>query len=269
MLRTFLVIACAALSNAAAPPVVVREERAVQVGGKAERWRLVWRGTPHDRNDCAPAEPDTAMTCPCSGVAYAQTGDLVLERRRADGHTERLALTPLFADSELPRARDVAMLPRWPVDPHDAERPPTPAAIRARPAVPIMRLRDYDHNGIAGEFLLQVSVASCGKQVDVAIGVTRADPRLHVLTTAEHPERPLALYRFQWEALARNGRPREVADWVCGDHGAEEETMVLLRADQGRLHATRITSTCPGEGGDNGGQAKGPFRKRVVRREVM
>ena len=243
----------------------------MEVGGKLETWQLVWRGNPSDHNDCAPTEPDTALTCPCSGEAYAQTGDLILERRRADTRTERLALTPLFAGSELPlpAGRDVAMLARWPVDTHDADRTPTRAAIRARPAVPIMRLRDYNHDGIAGEFLLQVSVAPCGKQVDVAVGVTRTDPRLHILTTLEHPERPLTLYRSQWEALARNPQPGEVVDWSCGDHGAEDETTMVLRADHGRLHATRITSTCPDEGGGNGGQVKVSFHKRVLSREIM
>ena len=39
-----------------------------------------------------------------------------------------------------------AMLARWPAHPRDIDHNPTPAAIRARPAVPIMRLRDYDHD---------------------------------------------------------------------------------------------------------------------------
>ena len=164
----------------------------------------------------------------------------------------------------------MAVLPRWGIDPRDVDRVPSPAAIRARPAVPILRLRDDGHDGSAGQFLLQVSVAPCGKQVDVAVGVTRATARLHVLATAEHPTRPLMLYRTQWDALARDPHPGELADWPCGDHGAEQETTVLLRADAGRLHATRITSTCPDEDGVNcGGQAKAQFRKRVVKHEIL
>jgi hypothetical protein len=272
MIRSLLLIASVTLSSGASPPNLVREQRIVQVQGKPETWRLVWRGAPNDHNDCGPTSPETAVTCPCSGVAYAQTGDLVLERRRTGASVERFALTPLFAGSEMPTplGRVVAVLPRWGIDPRDVDHVPPPAAIRARPAVPILRLRDYGHDGSAGQFLLQVSVAPCGKQADVAVGVTRANPRLHVLTTAEHPTRPLMLYRPQWDALARNPHPGELADWPCGDHGAEQETSVLLRADGGRLHATRITSTCPDEDGVNAGSpAKAQFRKRVVKREVL
>jgi hypothetical protein len=104
----------------------------------------------------------------------------------------------------------------------------------------------------------------------VAVGITRENTRLHALTSAEHPERPLALHRWQWEALARNPRPGVVWDVLCGDHGAEEETTMDLRTDRGRIHATRITSTCPDTTDANGAwHHDGHFRKRVIKREVM
>lgn len=102
----------------------------------------------------------------------------MLERQRTGEPIERLALTPYFAGSELPTpvGHVVAVLSRWNSDPSDVGHEPSSAAIRARPAVLILRLRDYDHDGIAGQFLLQVSVAPCRKQVDVAVGVTRGNP---------------------------------------------------------------------------------------------
>jgi hypothetical protein len=164
----------------------------------------------------------------------------------------------------------VAMLARWPARLRDIDAEPTPAAIRLRPAVPIMRLRDYNHDGIAGEFLLQVDTLPCGKHVLVAVGITRDNPHLHVLISAEHPERPLKLYRWQWDALARSARPGKVMDWPCSDHAAEEETTMVLRTERGRIHATRITSTCPDSTDANGDwHHEAHFVRKVLSREVM
>jgi len=248
---------------------VVREERRVTIGGVQEVWRLVWRGAPRDDAMCGPQDPEMAITCPCSGVAYAQTGDLVLERQRPGAAPERMALAPLFAGSEMlsDAGGKAAVLPRWPMGDDDVSKEVTPKAIRARPAVPILKLADYDHDGVAGEFLLQVDALPCGKQLMVAVGTSRARPGLHALTSAEHPERPLALYRWQWEALARNPRPAELADWPCGDHGAEEETTLQIRADHGAIHAARVTGTCPD---DTEPKAKGGrFVKKILKREIL
>lgn len=271
--RSLLVL----LSLFAAPMVaaharaVVREERNVTVDGSKQVWRLIWRDTPRDSKFCGPADPSVAMTCPCDGAAYAQVGDLALERQRPGAAPERMLLTPLFAGSDmLFNDKGRAMLIRWPARIGDIDDEPTPAAIRLRPAVPIMRLRDYNHDGIAGEFLLQVDTSPCGKHVMVAVGITRDNPRLHALTSAEHPERPLRLYRWQWDALARSPRPGSVMDWPCSDHGAEEETRMILRTDHGRIHATRITSTCPDTLDANGNwHHDAHFIRKVLRREAM
>jgi hypothetical protein len=183
-----------------------------------------------------------------------------------------MALTPLFAGSDMlfDAKGTVAMLPRWRAQLSDIDNSPTPAAIAARPPVPIMRLRDYNHDGIAGEFLLQINTLPCGKHLMVAVGITRDNPRLHALTTAEHPERALALYPWQWQALARNPGPATIMDWPCGDHAADEETTMLLRTDHGRIHATRITSTCPDTPDAQGiWHHQTRFHKRVVKREVL
>jgi hypothetical protein len=256
---------------AAQNKVVVREQRSFTVDRSKEVWRLIWRDTPRDSKYCGPAEPEMAMTCPCSGAAYAQVGDLVLERERPGALPERMPLTPLFAGSDmLFNDKGLAMLARWPAPLRDIGGGPTPAEIRRRPAVPVMRLRDYNHDGIAGEFLLQVDTLPCGKHLMVGIGITRDNPHLHALTSAEHPERPLALYQWQWDALARNSRPGEVMDWSCDDHGAQEETTMVLHTERGRIHATRITSTCPNTTDAKGDWHHDPhFIKKVLSREVM
>jgi hypothetical protein len=270
----FALLALIAAPLLAAPDrEVVRERRSVTVNGVKEVWRLVWRDTPSDRDSCGLADPAGSTTCPCVGFAYAQVGDLVLEREHAGAAPERMRLAPLFAGPDMAIVeKGLAMLPRWPARLSDIDHNPTPAEIRTRPMVRIMRLRDYDHDGMAGEFLLQVDAPACGKQVLVAVGVTRDNPRLHALTTAEHPERPLKLYLEQWEALARNPRPGVVRDLPCGDHGAEEDTTMFLRTEHGRIHATRIATTCPPDGTRD---VKGRwhydhnYRQRVLSREVM
>ena len=273
LVRSFLALSLIATPLFAAEhKAIVREQRSFTIEGSREVWRLIWRDTPRDSKYCGPADPDMAMTCPCDGAAYAQVGDLVLERKRSGATPERMPLALLFTGSDMmfnDKGR-VAMLQRWPAHLRDIESIPTRASIRRRPAVQIMRLRDYNHDGIAGEFLLQVDTLPCGKHVMVAVGITRDNPHLHVLTSAEHPERRLALFQWQWDALARNARPGKVMDWPCGDHGADEETTVLLRAGRGRIHATRITSTCPDTPDAKGGwHLDALFIKKVLTREVM
>jgi hypothetical protein len=265
----FALLALVAAPLLAAPEKeVVREQRSVRIGGTEEVWRLVWRGPPREAASCGPADPSGAMTCPCSGAAYAQVGDLVLERQRPGTPRERLPLTPLFAGSNMlfNEKGAVAMLQRWPTRLDDMGDETPAATIRARAPAPVLRLRDYNHDGIAGEFLLQIDTLPCGKHLMVAIGTTRDHPRLHALTSAEHPERPLKLYSWQWEALARNPQPGEVMDWPCDDHGAAEETTVRLRAEHGRLHATALTKTCPSQ---ISAPSRRPFVKKVLKREAL
>lgn len=268
----------ALLALAAAPPLarpekeVVREQRSVTIGGTKEVWRLIWRGAPKDTGACGVTDPELALTCPCIGFAYGEEGDLVLERQRPGKPSERMRLAPLFADvfDESAAAPPVAMLPRWQTRLQDIGHNPTAATIHARPIVRTIRLRDYNHDGIAGEFLLQVQAGPCGHHGLVAVGVTRADPRLHALATAEHPDRPLVLESWQWAALARNPRPKPLRDVACGDHGSDEETRIVLRTQRGQLHATRVTSTCPDRmNADGEWYHDDHFAPKVLERETL
>jgi len=105
----------------------------------------------------------------------------MLERQRRGAPRERMELAPLFAGSDmLFNEKDaVAMLARWPARLSDIGNNPASAAIRARPPEPIMRIRDYNHDGIAGDFLLQIDTQPCGKHVMIAVGITRDNPHLH------------------------------------------------------------------------------------------
>ena len=64
---------------------VVREQHTVAIDGVRETWQLVWEGKP--ATVCGPDEVYMAITCPCSGWAYAEYGRLYLVRNRGGSET--------------------------------------------------------------------------------------------------------------------------------------------------------------------------------------
>src|SRR5262245_33455963 len=79
----------AGLPARAAEPVV-REQRAIVVGGVNETWQLAWDGQP--ATVCGPEDISMAVTCPCSGWAYGEYGQLSLVRNRGGKEVERMDL---------------------------------------------------------------------------------------------------------------------------------------------------------------------------------
>ncbi len=118
---------------------VLREERKVLVGGMEEIWRLQWAHAPVEV--CGPVDPEF-FTCPCDGFAFGEAGELDLVRSRPGEPDEPLAV-----------------LARWPVldsDKNDLETGPPAAQVRGRRPVEVMVPEDYNNDGWATEFLLQV-----------------------------------------------------------------------------------------------------------------
>jgi hypothetical protein len=243
------------------PTPVIREEHKVVVDGVEEHWRLEWASPPSQA--CSPDEPDVWSTCPCSGFAFGEQGNLVLVRKKPGGDEERFELAPLFTgEFDSPGEEGEVVLRRWDEDEKDMEASKSPdfaASVRARPIAQVMRFGDYDHDGQASEFLLQIGTLPCGKRMSVAIGVSRHNPRLHVFTTAEHPERPLVMQAGQWEALLQAKGPVKVMDWQCGDHGYDAETQLELAVDENGIHATKWTYKCDQDG----------RRGKLIEKEVL
>jgi hypothetical protein len=199
-----------------APPEVW-ETRQVTVDGAVETWSLRWREPPRF-NGCSPWS-----YCGCEGVEWGLQGDLELVRERSGAPVERLDLAKLreggaqipgFLRTSLDEDKydRVGRLVRPGKRLSDAVR---------RPHVQVLNLRDYDHDGWATEFVFQVGYWACGQNPSVLVGVSRANPHLHVLGTAEAPERWLVMtYLSSWDQiLAARGKTVEVAQHVCGDHG--------------------------------------------------
>jgi hypothetical protein len=218
------VICVATVLTLSAQPVV-REEQKVRVNGVEEVWRLVWKSPP--KPVCAPGDEDSS-TCPCYGFAFGEAGDLDLVRLRAGREVERLALTPLFEQTEHPG--EGAALQHW--------LPPD------RAVAVIMNFGDYDHDGSATEFLLQVSSVPCSHRYAVLIGVSAQNPKLHVFGAARDPQHPLMLQPHQWQALRESRTPVTVLDLACGDHASDEQIELYLQTTPRGIEGLRRRYAC-------------------------
>ena len=242
-------VIAAVLCGAAAPVGEhLREQRLVTVGGTQEVWRLVWTGKP--RPFCSVDDPEMSNTCPCSGWAYGQAGKLALVRTRQGREVERMDLGPFFGDYDYPsdqvRTGD-AYLQLWPESLRDIGRSADPrlaSEVKRRPRTEAMHLADYDRDGAATEFLIQVGVLACGKHQFAAVGVSKANPHLHALGSAAHPDKPLVMPRRAWEALLHSSHPAPVLIWQCDDHGSEVRSMLEVSVRAGRIRAIDRDYAC-------------------------
>ena len=233
---------------------VVREQHTVAIDGVRETWQLVWEGKP--ATVCGPDEVYMAITCPCSGWAYAEYGRLYLVRNRGGREIERMDLRPLFGKFDYPEADKVdgsAYLQRWPLKPSDVDRendrdPNLIPEIKRRPATEIMKLADYDRDGAPTEFLIQVGTLPCGKLQFAAIGVTKTIPHLHALTSVAHRDTPLIMPQAAWQALLKSRGPTTVRTWACDDHGSETRSELVVSANHGAIRVKEREYSCPGKG---------------------
>jgi hypothetical protein len=144
----------------------------------------------------------------------------------------------------------MAVLPHWPKLDGDYELSQTSldtfgALVRARRPVTVMHIADYDHDGRATEFPLQIGAGPCGNYPTILVGITRRFPYLHVFGTVLHPKEPLALRdSSQWDTVLHARRKVMLIQIPCGIHADEEQTEYELRVDKEGIHATRIVYSC-------------------------
>lgn len=222
------------------PAATIREEQDVVVDAVTETWRLLWKALP--KPYCGASQGD-AVTCPCMGFAYGESGDLYLVRLRHQTEIDRLHLTPFFEEEEK------ATVQRWPEEKRDlklAERKDLVGLVGKRPTVQVMHLEDYDHDGRQTEFYLQTEAAPCGKSMGVVIGLSTNNGRLHAFSALSNPSKALILQRRVWRALrdASTGTVKMV-DWLCGDHGADTQTEIELQWSAKGIDGKRFEYSCP------------------------
>jgi hypothetical protein len=241
-----------ALTTAAAPPEFLREQRTVTIAGKPEVWQLVWQGRP--KPVCGVEDVEMAITCPCTGFAYGEMGKLALVRKRDGKVIDRMQLGPLFDELPADNSNGLAAMQWRPMKSSDFDRasdgasPAFRAEVAKRPGQRVMRLSDYDHDGVASEFLVQVSAGPCGHTSYVAVGVSKARPQLHALGSAAHPDGVLQMSGAAWQALIGGNGPRRVTHWQCGDHGAETREELELEPKGGVIKVTVRSYSCPEDG---------------------
>ncbi len=230
---------------------ILREERRIVIDGVEEVWRLEWAKPPSPA--CGP-EDESWSTCPCTGFAFGEWGDLRLVRKRLGKKDELFSLNRLFEfGDDLPKPYDVSgsVLRRWDVSDGDyriSDSSGFADRVRTRPLAEVMHFVDYDHDGRASEFLLQIGTVPCGKRESVAVGISRKKGGLHVFSSTNRPKEPLILTSWQWEALSKAKGSVKVSDGLCGDHGSERERELELRAHSGNISATRRTYQCVDKG---------------------
>jgi hypothetical protein len=136
---------------------------------------------------CAPPDDANWFTCPCQGFEFGEQGELDLVRLRASNEVDRLPLIPLFRGAEPPpeaAEENHAALRRWPVLESDleswmeAERRKDPAALEAfeealpkRKPLDVLDVGDFNRDGLAAEFVLQIGALPCGKRQSVLVGI--------------------------------------------------------------------------------------------------
>jgi len=228
---------------------LIREQKIVMVDGLPETWQLRWTSKPTPF--CSAHDVSMAITCPCSGVAYGEEGTLELMRIKSDKHIEKLTLGSLFADSDfLPLRPGHAALKKWDINysgtPNDLRSDDVDIyrEVKKRKVADVMQFADYDHDGRATEFLLQVDTLPCGKHQSALIGISKEYPHLHAFTSVDEPEKPVVVADWVWRAMPSSNGHVEVVDWECGDHGSEVETKALLSAKGGRFELKRTESRC-------------------------
>lgn len=220
---------------------LVREEKALDVGGAAETWKLEWKQSPVAA--CAVDNAD-AFTCPCAGFAYGEQGPVNLIRMRGDRVIERLALAPFFTRDGGWGEPILQQWPRLPEDNITVDARDLAKRAQARGLATVMDFVDYDHDGQSAEFFLQTGTRPCGKQVGVVIGVSPGRDKLHAFGSALHPGRPLYLQKQQWDALRTSAGPVKVLDRACGDQGSIKEIEIELEATGSAIRAFRIEYGC-------------------------
>jgi hypothetical protein len=218
-LLAIVALAQTAVAQRAVSRRTVRETQTVE----GESWRLEWQTPPH------PACADSAaFTCACDGLRYGEGGDLALVRVRPGQPDDQLVLTRYFQDL----LGTEAIVAR--TQPADGDEQLSEAArasaIGSRPVMTVMHFGDYDHDGHATEFVLQIHAGACGERESVLVGIDARNRYLHVFGTAQDPLNPLVLrHPSDWEGLLHSERATNV-EIACGDHGSDREEVTEIRA---------------------------------------
>jgi hypothetical protein len=205
-------------------------------------YRIYWLTEPEPRCASAPEGPEV---CVCAGFYVGRSGPLVLVRSRPGAADEYLDLGGLFADSEAERLGGDALI---------AEYPPvnvvqSDGSVRMQPATvaqPIVKLADYNRDGVAAEFVLHVGNEACNHGRYVLVGVLAANAAVTTPREGGSGAPPVALDApSDWERLRATGALRREY-WGCFDQGSEVRKSVRARVVDGQFEVEHLREPCVG-----------------------
>ena len=242
------VLATAPTSAPALPSdPLVRERVEVTISGVKEQWTLRWEAPPKPYCDI----PEDAMTCPCDGFGYGEAGSLSLIRERAGLPKEKLLLDPMFSDGTGPSTSSILLkTPYQEVDGGYSGDQIKEELTKRKPST-IMDIKDFNQDGLAAEFVLQVNAGPCGHQQGVLLGVDVKGGPLKVFGGAANPGAPLVLEYSSWFNFLMKSS-FDSLEFGCGDHGSEDEMVIHLSIKDGAFVAEEEVFDCTGKDGMRG-----------------
>ncbi len=209
----------------------IRESHRVMVDGVEEEWRVRFETSSRPSEE----QDDEGGTCLDAFARRHDERPAVIERLRNGVVVDSLRNACMSGDSgggcfpHLLIPRRVQSTMRQPS--------PTPAQLERTPWITVLDIGDYNHDGRAWEFALNIGYLICGHPVSAVIGITRDQPRLHTLRWADN--QPMALINDlrQWDAVRAHPRG-EMVIWGCWDHGYGAEKRLRWHPARGRLAGT-------------------------------
>jgi hypothetical protein len=239
-------VVASSLTNLPADPLL-RERAEVTINGVKEQWSLRWDTPPKPFCEY----PEDAMTCPCAGFGYGETGKLSLIREREGMPKEKLLLDPMFDGGFNPSEASILQKYEYIDADGDLTSEQFQESITKRKPASILQLKDYNGDGLAAEFVLQVGAGPCGHRQGVLLGVDARGGPIRVFGTKTNPAAPLSLEMKTWDSfLFKNSF--DSVEFGCGDHGSEDETVLHLSAKDGEFNAVEERFDCSGKGGTRG-----------------
>jgi len=258
VIKTWLVgaalVVCCGIAQVAECAALVREEKIIVVNGHKETWQLRWLHAPKPSPYCSPMGESFENNCLCAGFAYGESGKLEVTRR-VGKKTERLLLDQFGRAGDYDSQGPDTVLRKWEPqsdDPSDDTNPEAVAkliaSLKRRPESDVLALGDYVHDGVGRQFLFQVGQMTCGKRMSILVGVTAQNPHLHAIKPAPGAIEPIVAEERAWQALLAGGGASTTTFWLCGDHGSEQETELLLVAHGGFVTGTTRSYACGKDG---------------------
>ena len=235
-------------SRVSAPDVA--EEHRVTVDGVDEVWRVRFTQPP-----AAPAPVREEADCAEWYFRGFDPRRAVIERVRDGVVVERFEdpAAGVAVEGQLPPISRELLIParvRLPA----GQRAPTLAQSERLPRPTILSVGDYDHDGRAVEFVLDLGPFICGNSLSGVVGLSRDRPRLHLLEWASPARaRMILLGAGDWDEV-RAEPSGDMVIWRCGNHGYDGEERLRWAPFRGGLrrevYVVPMTEDCaPIDGG--------------------